>query len=182
HALVWRFVQDTITVCLHQTRGIYRILALYDRHYHDMVRRQGRLTFQDVQLILNGDIAAEVRGAEALTARRGLECASRQSIDYRLDARYDHWLLDEFQDTSRGQWKVLQNLCDEAIQDAEGARTFFAVGDEKQSIFTWRGAEPGLLSDILAFYNQGDTKRIKETPLSLSQRSGPAVIRMVNRL
>ncbi|HWB01630.1 MAG TPA: UvrD-helicase domain-containing protein [Verrucomicrobiales bacterium] len=182
HALVWRFVQDTITVCLHQTSGIHRILSLYDRQYHDMVRRQGRLTFQDVQLILSGDIAPEARGADALTAKRGIESASRQSIDYRLDARYDHWLLDEFQDTSRGQWRVLQNLCDEAIQDSEGTRSFFAVGDEKQSIFTWRGAEPGLLSDILAFYNGGGEVRIKETPLALSQRSGPAVISMVNRL
>jgi len=181
HALMCRFVHDTFTVCLHQTRGIHRILALYDRHYHDMVRRQGRLTFQDVQLILRGDISVEARGAGALTEKRGLPCARRQSIDYRLDARYAHWLLDEFQDTSRVQWSVLQNLCDEAIQDTEGVRSFFAVGDEKQSIFTWRGAEPGLFGDVLAFYNQAG-ERIKVTPLALSQRSGPAIISMVNRL
>lgn len=182
HAVIARFVHDTLTVCLHQTRGIHRILALYDCHYHEMVRRQGRLTFQDVQLILSGDIAAAARGSEALTEKRGLECASRQSIDYRLDARYAHWLLDEFQDTSRVQWKVLQNLCDEAIQDHEGTRSFFAVGDEKQSIFTWRGAEPGLLKVILDFYNRPGCKVIEETPLALSQRSGPAIINMVNRL
>ncbi len=182
HALVWRFVQNTITVCLHQTRGIHRILALYDRHYHDMVRRQGKLTFQDVQLILSGDLSAEARGADAMAGRGGLESAARQSIDYRLDARYDHWLLDEFQDTSRGQWKVLRNLCDEAIQDQEGLRSFFAVGDEKQSIFVWRGAEPGLLREIVDFYNGAGTEVIRVRPLALSQRSGPAIIRMVNRL
>ncbi len=178
HTLVSRFVHDTLMVCLHQTHGIHRILALYDRHYHDMVRRQGRLTFQDVQLILSGDLDAAARGTEALTVKRGMECASRQSIDYRLDARYAHWLLDEFQDTSRVQWKVLQNLCDEAIQDREGTRSFFAVGDEKQSIFTWRGAEPGLFGDIQEFYGE----MINVKPLALSQRSGPAIIRMVNRL
>ncbi len=178
HTLIMRFIHDALTVCLHQTRGIHRILALYDRHYHDMVRRQGRLTFQDVQLILSGDLAAEARGSEALTEKRGLECTSRQSIDYRLDARYAHWLLDEFQDTSRVQWKVLHNLCDEAIQDQAGTRSFFAVGDEKQSIFTWRGAEPGLFGEIQKFYGNA----INVRPLALSQRSGPAIISMVNRL
>lgn len=181
HDLVCRFVHDTITVCLHQTRGIHRLLSLYDRHYHALVRRQGRLTFQDIQLILSGDIATAAAGGDGLVEKRGIECAGRRSIDYRLDAHYNHWLLDEFQDTSRVQWRVLQNLCDEAIQDAEGTRSFFAVGDEKQSIFIWRGAEPGLFDEILWFYNQS-VERIKVTPLALSQRSGPAVISMVNRL
>lgn len=162
HHLLARLVADTLTVCLHQTRGIFGILALYDRHYNDMVRRQGRLTFQDVQLILSG----------------GLVGASRENIDYRLDARYAHWLLDEFQDTSRVQWRVLHNLCDEAIQDHEGTRSFFAVGDEKQSIFTWRGADPALFGEIQKFYGPA----IKVRPLARSQRSGPAIISQVNRL
>jgi ATP-dependent helicase/nuclease subunit A len=173
HAVVSRLVHDTLMVCLHQTRGIHRILALYDRQYHDMVRRQGRLTFQDVQFILSGDLSA---------TDHTLAGASREDIDYRLDATFSHWLLDEFQDTSRVQWRVMQNLCDEAIQDAEGTRSFFAVGDEKQSIFTWRGAEPGLFGDVLAFYNRPGHQAIQVTPLALSQRSGPAIIRMVNRL
>lgn len=162
-----RFVHDTLMVCLHQTAGIHRLLSIYDLTYHDHVRRQGRLTFQDVQFYLSGDIGEESGGGWM-----------REGIDYRLDARYDHWMLDEFQDTSRVQWRVIQNLCDEAIQDAEGKRTFFAVGDEKQSIFTWRGAEPGLFGEIMAHY----AGRIAERPLALSQRSGPPVISMVNRL
>lgn len=171
--VVSRLVYDTFTVCLHQTQGIHRILGLYDGHYHDMVRRQGRLTFSDVQFILSGDLSA---------TEHQLAGASRENIDYRLDAKYSHWLLDEFQDTSRVQWRVMQNLCDEAIQDQEGERSFFAVGDEKQSIFTWRGAEPGLFDDILRFYNPPGHEAIKVTRLALSQRSGPAIIRMVNRL
>jgi len=169
HTLTARFVHDTLLVCLHQTRGIYRILALYDEQYHAAVRRQGRLTFQDVQFLLSGDLSA---------ADDTLAGASRENIDYRLDARFSHWLLDEFQDTSRVQWRVLRNLCDEAIQDTEGARSFFAVGDEKQSIFTWRGAEPALFQELQDHYG----KAIKVRPLAHSQRSGPAVIAQVNRL
>lgn len=169
HMLTARFVHDTLTVCLHQTRGIHRILALYDEQYHAAVRRQGRLTFQDVQFILSGDLSA---------TDDTLAGASREDIDYRLDARYAHWLLDEFQDTSRIQWRVLHNLCDEAIQDTGGTRSFFAVGDEKQSIFTWRGAEPELFGELRHHYGEA----IKVRPLSHSQRSGPAVIAQVNRL
>lgn len=169
HTLTARFVHDTLLVCLHQTRGIYSILALYDEQYHAAVRRQGRLTFQDVQYILSGDLSA---------TDDTLAGASREDIDYRLDARFSHWLLDEFQDTSRIQWRVLHNLCDEAIQDTEGTRSFFAVGDEKQSIFTWRGAEPELFGELLRHYGEA----IKVRPLSHSQRSGPAVIAQVNRL
>jgi ATP-dependent helicase/nuclease subunit A len=169
HTLTARFVHDTLVVCLHQTQGIYRILRLYDEQYHAAVRRQGRLTFQDVQFILSGDLAA---------ADTTLAGASREDIDYRLDACFAHWLLDEFQDTSRVQWRVLRNLCDEAIQDTEGTRSFFAVGDEKQSIFTWRGAEPELFAELRRHYGPA----IKVRPLSHSQRSGPAVIAQVNRL
>ena len=180
--LVCHFIHELLEVSLRQTRGIYKMLALYDRHYHDMVRRQGKLTFQDVQLILSGDIAPDASGNTALTARRGQNTAARELIDYRLDARYQHWLLDEFQDTSRVQWNVLRNLCDEVIQDPGGQRSFFAVGDPKQSIHVWRGAEPGLFREILEHYNSGSSEAIETVPLHDSWRSGSAVVNMVNRL
>ena len=173
-AVVLRYVIDALTICLHQTRGIYGIVALYDRNYSTLVRRQGKLTFHDVQLILSGSLRSD-------DAASGLAAQARESLDYRLDARYQHWLLDEFQDTSRTQWNILQTLCDEVIQDDSDSRTFFAVGDEKQSIFNWRGAEPGLFGELLRHYNHAG-ERIKVRPLALSQRSGPAVISMVNRL
>ncbi len=169
YTLTSRMIHDTLLVCLHQTRGIYRIVRLYDDQYDAAVRRQGRLTFQDVQYLLGGGSVRE-GGRPA--------GASREEIDYRLDAGCAHWLLDEFQDTSRVQWRVLRNLCDEVIQDTAGTRSFFAVGDEKQSIFTWRGAEPELLGELQRHYGEA----IQVRPLSHSQRSGPAIIAQVNRL
>jgi ATP-dependent helicase/nuclease subunit A len=174
---------DAIFTCLEQTRGIHTVLASYDQTYHQLVRRRGQLSFQDVLGLLSGDIATNPQEHE------GLSFASRQAIDYRLDARYHHWLLDEFQDTSRAQWKVIGSLCEEALQDPEGDRSFFAVGDPKQSIHVWRGAAPELLSEILDTYNgppapDGSRPRshIAERPLHTSRRSGPAVISMVNQL
>lgn len=174
---------DAIFTCLEQTRGIHTVLASYDQTYHQLVRRRGQLSFQDVLGLLSGDIATHPQD------HHGLSFASRQAIDYRLDARYHHWLLDEFQDTSRAQWKVIGSLCEEALQDPEGTRSFFAVGDPKQSIHVWRGAAPELLSEILDTYNgppapDGSRPRshIAERPLHTSRRSGPAVISMVNQL
>ena len=64
---------------------------------------------------------------------------------YKLDAGIDHILVDEAQDTSEAQWKILEDLTGEFAAGAGGRptrRTFFAVGDEKQSIFSFQGAAP----------------------------------------
>ena len=169
---------------LRQTRAIRAIIAAYDDAYHQRVRRRGQLTFQDVLGFLDGSLATGNAHEQG-----GLTFASRQLLDYRLDGRYRHWLLDEFQDTSRAQWRVLRGLCDEALQDTDGERSFFAVGDAKQSIHVWRGAAPELIDEILDLYNgardpSGSRPRehIAERPLNDSRRSGPSIIDMVNRL
>lgn len=155
------------------TRGIHAVLRGYEAHYDDAVRRGGRLTFGDVLRLLLPEA-----GAARLTGRAAGE--GRMLIDYRLDAQFDHWLLDEFQDTSFAQWSVLENLIDEAVQDPEGARSFFCVGDVKQAIFTWREGDPRLFREILGRYNDAAPGTIAEEHLVASWRSGPPVIDMVN--
>src|SRR5690606_35083604 len=67
-------------------------------------------------------------------------------VQYKLDKGIDHILLDEAQDTSPDQWAVVRALAAEFFAgegSREGvARTVFAVGDEKQSIYSFQGAEP----------------------------------------
>lgn len=156
------------------TRGIHAVLRSYEATYHDTVRRAGRLTFADVQrLLMPGGGGPVLTGED--TGGEG-----RLYIDYRVDAEIDHWLLDEFQDTSVGQWSVLGNLIDEAVQDPSGARTFFCVGDVKQAIFTWREGDPRLFRDVLDRYNAMAPGTISEGKLVDSWRSGPALIAMVN--
>lgn len=157
---------------LETTRGIHAVLRGYEQTYHALVRRAGRMTFSDVQRLL-----APTAGAPALSGEPG---GDRLFIDYRLDAEIDHWLLDEFQDTSFGQWSVLRNLIDEVVQDPAGARSFFCVGDVKQAIYTWREGDPRLFGEILAHYTAAAPGTIATRHLDESWRSGPAIIEMVN--
>jgi len=163
-----------LTRRIEMTRGLHAVIAAYEEVYHQSVRRAGRLTFADVQRLLQPD-AAGGRRLSTLADGEG-----RMLIDYRLDAAIDHWLLDEFQDTSFGQWSVLRNLIDEAVQDPAGRRSFFYVGDVKQAIYAWRDGDPRLFREIFNHYNDAMPGTIAEGRLDLSWRSGPPVITMVN--
>lgn len=154
-----------------RTRGLAAVTALLADQYAQKVRARGRLSFADVQRLLCDAARADLPWL-----------GGRGDLWYRLDGRYDHWLLDEFQDTSRAQWEVLGSLVDEVIQDAEGQRSFFAVGDPKQSIYLWRQAEPDLFEDILRAYPANGERGLHQQPLSVSYRSSPAVLEAVNRV
>ena len=160
---------------LEMTRGIHAVLKGYETVYHDAVRRAGKLTFADVQRLLLPE-----KGGGRVLSRDTEE--NRLFIDFRMDAQIDHWLLDEFQDTSHGQWSVLRNLIDEAVQDPTGVRSFFYVGDVKQSIFAWREGDPRLFREIFDHYNRAQEGVIAEEHLVESRRSGPPVIAMVNQV
>jgi ATP-dependent helicase/nuclease subunit A len=165
---------------LEMTRGIFSVLRGYEDSYDGLVRRAGRLTFDDVLRLLSPSSGAPKLGRGGRNEEE--ESEARLLIDWRLDAKFDHWLLDEFQDTSFEQWSVLRNLIDEAVQDPEGRRSLFYVGDVKQSIFAWRGGDPRLFREIFNHYNEASPHAIVEGRLDTSWRSGPAVIGMVNRV
>ena len=67
-------------------------------------------------------------------------------VHYKLDRGVDHVLIDEAQDTSPRQWDIVEHLISEFTAGAGArdgvTRTVFAVGDEKQSIFSFQGAAP----------------------------------------
>jgi ATP-dependent exoDNAse (exonuclease V) beta subunit len=177
HDLVQGIVGAELARRLEMTQGMFAVLRGYDEVYDAVVRRAGRLTFADVQRLLRPDTPDGVR---RLT--RDAADEARLFIDWRLDAQIDHWLLDEFQDTSFGQWSVLRNLIDEAVQDPMAARSFFYVGDVKQAIYAWREGDSRLFREIFDYYNATAPGTIEEKRLDRSYRSGPAVIAMVNRV
>lgn len=153
-----------------RTRGVAEMLALHAAEHAARVRERGRLSFADVQRLL-------ARAA----AEKSPWLGGGEDLWFRLDARHAHWMLDEFQDTSHRQWAILGGLVDEVMQDTEGRRSFFAVGDPKQSIYLWREAEPGLFDEILAAWPaRADGGGLHTLPLSVSYRSAQPVLDMVN--
>ena len=170
--LVFNLFKVEYERALARTAGIVAVLELFERHYDRMMRQAGVLTFDDAQYLLTAHNA--MSGGALLSRRVGEE--RRLYIDYRLDSKLDHWLIDEFQDTSDLQWAVLSNLIDEIIQDQSGARSFFCVGDIKQAIYGWRGGNPRLFRRVIAAY----TGEMEVEPLSRSFRSCQAIIDTVN--
>lgn len=107
---------------------------------------------------------------------------------YKLDQQIDHILVDEAQDTSAAQWDILASLADEFCSGA-GAdrrkRSFFAVGDEKQSIFSFQGAAPEKFDAMRRDFN----RRFREAELGFetvrltrSFRSVPDVLNAVDTI
>ncbi|MEY4483745.1 MAG: hypothetical protein RL693_1197, partial [Verrucomicrobiota bacterium] len=159
-----------------RTQGRCDVIARFDHQYDRRVRSKGRLAFADLTWLLVGRIHA-LKACQAEEAQEQW-LAMRQDWEYRLDSRFHHWLFDEFQDTSRRQWDVVGNLVDEAATDPEGRRSFFAVGDLKQSLYLWRQAEPELFLNIEARYKH--TRMEECPPLTTSFRTCPSVLKMVN--
>ncbi len=113
--------------------------------------------------------------------------AARPWVLYKLDGGLDHILVDEAQDTSPDQWAVVDALSAEffAGEGARGetVRTVFAVGDVKQSIYRFQGADPGMflaqrarVADAAAEAGVG----FESVPLDISFRSAQAVLDAVD--
>ncbi|MFP4014992.1 MAG: UvrD-helicase domain-containing protein [Chitinispirillaceae bacterium] len=158
---------------LAKSRGVQNILREYDKRYSAVVRNSGMLTFDDVKWIMG-------RGGVDFTS----ECGghdSRLYMDYRLDSKYNHWLIDEFQDTSRLQWAVISNLIDEVFQGSTGRKSFFYVGDIKQAIYGWRNGDARLFGEILDKYGRADyANPLKRECINRSWRSAPEIVNAVN--
>jgi ATP-dependent helicase/nuclease subunit A len=102
-------------------------------------------------------------------------------VQYKLDQRIDHLLIDEFQDTNPTQWHLIFPLLQElASQEGQQQRTVFLVGDAKQSIYRFRRAEPDLFPTAQRWLHK-QLHAIDHT-LSASWRSAPAIIDFVNEI
>ena len=132
-------------------------------------RRQGLLDFDDM-----------IDRAQDLLARQGIAAW----VLWKLDGGLDHILVDEAQDTSPAQWRVIEALAAEFFA-GEGAsrvtRTLFVVGDEKQSIYSFQGADPaefGLKSThyarVLSDIGQSSNAATCSIPSAPRPRSSPS--------
>ena len=109
---------------------------------------------------------------------------------YKLDGGIDHLLLDEVQDTAPEQWQIAHRLTEEFFaglgaraDDGSPARTFFAVGDPKQSIYSFQGADPEEFTRSRTQMSQrvGASGKVwRDVTLDVSFRSTAPVLALVD--
>jgi ATP-dependent helicase/nuclease subunit A len=138
--------------------------------YNAMKRQVGRQSYDDL-----------IRGARRLLADPGAAW-----VLYKLDGGLDHVLVDEAQDSNPAQWDMVEAITGEFFA-GEGAsdapRTVFAVGDTKQSIFSFQGADAAGLPRAKRLFAElaWDAQRdFREERLEVSFRSAPAVLQLVD--
>lgn len=121
--------------------------------------------------------------------QRLLDSGRAAFVLYKLDGGIDHILIDEAQDTSPAQWSIIERLCEEFFA-GEGARpgvsrSIFAVGDPKQSIFSFQGAEPRRFAEYRDLFAKRVTaagRGFEAVPLLVSWRSSPLILKAVDRV
>ena len=143
-----------------QTLATRRLLEHFDRAYRRLKLSRRLLRFEDVTRSLG----------EAWVGER------LDEVVYRLDAQVSHLLLDEFQDTSLLQWRVLRPLARRAA-GRRARHSLFCVGDVKQAIYGWRGGVAEIFDTL-----QEELPGLTTRSLNKSWRCGPVVIDTVNRV
>ena len=105
---------------------------------------------------------------------------------FRLDGGIDHILIDEAQDTSPEQWRVIESLAAEFTVGSsarEVERTLFIVGDKKQSIYSFQGADVAAFDEKLKIFENRFAvvgRSFQSLELEHSFRSSPAILRVVD--
>ncbi|HWI10154.1 MAG TPA: double-strand break repair helicase AddA, partial [Burkholderiaceae bacterium] len=118
-----------------------------------------------------------------------LDRVSSGWVHYKLDRGVDHVLIDEAQDTSPRQWDIVAHIISEFTSGAGArdgvVRTVFAVGDEKQSIFSFQGAAPrefDLRRRALQRKFEGAGLKFDPVSFTYSFRSGPEILHAVDQV
>jgi ATP-dependent helicase/nuclease subunit A len=151
-------------------RAVRRLLTIALQQYERVLRKYGVLDFSEVlerTLLLLGQ----------------MEEFSRSR--YKLEARYQHVLVDEFQDTSRAQWALVELLVRSwsaglGLTDSDRQPTVFIVGDRKQSIYGFRDAEVAVLDEAARYIEALRPIGQVRTAITRSFRSVRELLAFVN--
>ncbi|WP_343080450.1 double-strand break repair helicase AddA [Ostreiculturibacter nitratireducens] len=154
-----------------KTLALHRFAAAFLPRYTARKALRGWLDFDDL-----------ITRAAALLSDRSVA----QWVLYRLDGGIDHILVDEAQDTSPGQWTVIERIAEE-FTSGEGARdrarTIFVVGDKKQSIYSFQGADlrefERMREHFMAKF-AAVRRPMQSLELQHSFRSSEAILRLVD--
>ena len=154
-----------------RAQATHDLLQRFDVHDARLRHAAGVLLYSDLPLLLEQGLLGP--GGEMPA-----------ELHYRIDRRVKHLLLDEFQDTSPRQWRVLRPLAQEtraheAPVEPRSApeRSFFCVGDVKQAIYGWRGGSAKVFTQVEQDLHLGADHREE---MARSYRCSPVVLRAVD--
>ncbi|MDB5598110.1 MAG: double-strand break repair helicase AddA [Xanthobacteraceae bacterium] len=157
--------------CRDRTAALLNVAELVLRRYRAEKDRRGILDYDDL-----------IEKTLAL-----LTNVSSAWVHYKLDLGIDHVLIDEAQDTSPKQWQIIRAVVSDFFSGAgargELKRTIFAVGDEKQSIFSFQGAAPDAFAETRQFFRSAHSENPAEflaVEFKHSFRSSPVVLEAVD--
>lgn len=158
---------------IERSEALLDVVALIASRYHAHKRARSLLDFDDLVEKL-GDLLENPDAGPW--------------VQYKLDTGIDHILADESQDTNPEQWRVVRAIADEFFNgagDVTRLRSLFAVGDQKQSIYSFQGAEPtlfGATGDL--FRRRAAEVQVPFLPLRLhmSFRTLPEVLLAVDKV
>ncbi|MCC7252891.1 MAG: double-strand break repair helicase AddA [Hyphomicrobium sp.] len=156
------------------TMALVRLAEAVQKRYAEAKVRRAALDFDD--------LIARTKGLLS-------ERSSAEWVLYKLDNGLDHILVDESQDTSPSQWRVVEAIATEFFSGSgardDVVRTLFAVGDEKQSIYSFQGAAPEMFSEMggrFASLGHGAGVTWRSVPLTLSFRTVAPILAAVDRV
>ncbi len=156
----------------HRAMALHAFAYAFLKRYENRKQALGWLDFDDL-----------IMRARALLSDR----AVAEWVLYRLDGGIDHILVDEAQDTSPVQWQVIERLAQE-FTSGSGARgdierTIFVVGDKKQSIYSFQGADPAEFDRMRNEFDarlEASGRPLQSRDLEYSFRSSDAILRLVD--
>src|SRR5665811_591791 len=159
-------VRDALTEleALRMNQAALHCGAALLEHYQELKLRSQQMDFTDLEW-------------QVCRMLNQSDCA--EYMQYKLDSRYRHVLLDEFQDTNPLQWQILQSWF-AASKAVDSTPTVFVVGDPKQSIYRFRRADARLFGVVREFLEQQyGAVHLKKNE---TRRNAPALLNAVNRV
>ncbi len=171
---------------------VAKVLTRFDRDLNWVLARGAQRMFAIAVTEYERELAAHSMLDFSDLLQRALDLLRRMDefaqSRYRLESRYHHVLVDEFQDTSRAQWELVSLLVQSwgegfgLVHDAPVPPSVFVVGDRKQSIYGFRDADVGVLQDAGAYVETLRTTGDVRRSISHSFRAVPALLAFVNDL
>ena len=151
-------------------RAVRQLFAIALSEYEKTLRRHGVLDFSDVL-------------ERTLSLLRQMDEFSRSR--FKLEARYQHVLVDEFQDTSRAQWELVELLVRSwaaglGLAERDIPPSIFIVGDRKQSIYAFRDAEVAVMDEAAHYIEALRPIGQVRTAITRSYRSVRELLHFVN--